>query len=328
MKKVLFVSVDFFYYTKAVNDELKRQGIDVVFYDCRPKLSSFQKWRMLRFKNYRKRIMDRYAQKIIQETKGVNFSLVLFNSTIAFDVEEVRTILSAFPGVPHVWYMWDSVKNFPIVKDFPSLFDRGYSFDKDDCQTYGLTYRPTFFDPQCLSVPTNEKKMLDIVFIGSANSERYRLLTDMKTALLKQNITCSYYLFIRNRLTYFFKKWFRHEYAGSKASDFIFKPVSSDEKNRILNSAKAVVDIPYSNQGGITMRAIEAAVIGCKYITTDSRIYKENLFSKESIAIISKSDFSSITRSFLELPTNSSPQAIEQYSVVAFVRELFLSNIK
>lgn len=329
MKNVLFISIDFYYYTKEIVEEMKRQGLNVFFFDCRPQLSSYQKFKVEKFPSYRKKIMDRHVERILTSCQGTAMDLVLLNSTIYFSKEQIQRLLSAFPSAPHLWYFWDSVSNFSYVRDYPSLFDKAYSFDKNDCEKYHSIYQPTFYDPTCLAATKGNPHGTPVIsFIGSANPRRYVFLKNIKRSMEKQGISCAFYLYFRNKATYRFRRLTNRAYRGSTAKEFIFTPLDAAKKAEVIANSDAVIDFPYQDQGGLTMRAIEAAVMGKKYITTSSEIQKYDLYNPDNVALISEKDYSPITKEFLSKSWRSlSVDPAKEYSVSSFVQHLVLENL-
>lgn len=323
-KRLLFVSVNFFSYTALGVEELQKRGYEVTFYDCRPPLSPFQKWRIKHEPRYAEKVMDRYADKIIAENKGVPFALVIFNSTVFFSKEQIARILKAFPTAEKRLWLWDSISTYPQMATYLPLFARRFSFDPEDCEKYHLEYLPDYYDSQCLEKgPETPAPASDICFIGSVWPARYAFLERFRKAMEKEGLVCSFHYYLSSPKSYRFYKLTSKAFRHAKKSDFIFKPLSLEEKNALERNSRAFVDIHVGAQVGLSMRSIESAVMGKKLITTCPQTTAFDIYDPHNVAIISENDFSAVTPAFIRsplAPLASDPRS--RYSVARWADDL------
>lgn len=323
-KRLLFVSVNFFSYTALGVQELEKHGYAVTFYDCRPPLTPLAKWRMKHHPRYAKRVMDRYAEKIIAENQGVAFDLVIFNSTVFFTREQIARILKAFPSSEKRLWLWDSISTYPQMESYLSLFDRQFSFDPADCEKYRLEYLPDYYDSECLKNEAETKApSSDICFIGSVWPERYAFLERFKKAMEKEGLVCSFHYYVSSPKIFWFYKLTSKEFRHAKKKDFIFKPIPLAQKNAIEQASRAFVDIHVGAQVGLSMRSIESAVMGKKLITTCPQTTTYDIYDPHNVALITEMDFSAVSAAFVRssfIPLASDPKS--RYSVARWAEDI------
>jgi hypothetical protein len=330
-KTILFISPDFYQYTRQIIAELQKEGYKVVFWSARPSLNQFDKWRMQRSESCRRRMMDAYTKRILACSPS-EIDLLVFNDPVYFDRKEIQTIISGYMAVPKVINLWDTISYYPTMSSFLDLFDYKSSFDKTDCQKFNLQYQPDFIDATCLSScgKSFDESPADVVFVGTAYPDRFVFFSKFKRYLNDQGISSKFLLYFRSRATYFYQKVHNKGYRHSSARDFVFQPISSERKNAIIRSAKAVVDIHYlDSQNGLSTREIETLFMGKKLITTSEKIADFDLFNCNNVKIIKGYDFSSVTSAFLLSPNAIySPSVWKQYSLGTFIDNVFLRRLR
>ena len=70
------------------------------------------------------------------------------------------------PRIKTILYLWDTYETQQDgFKDYRFLFDKVYSFDRDDALQYGLDYVPDFYVP----LKKQDEYLYDLSFVGTAN---------------------------------------------------------------------------------------------------------------------------------------------------------------
>ena len=328
--KVLFISPEFYQYINAIIDELKKNDIEVTYFKWWPSLGTFKKYFFKKNEKKRKKIMDKYLDEILLATKGEDFSMVFLCSTIYFTREQTKRLLDAFPNAKHIFFMWDTIANYPVTETYLDLFDKFYSFDKTDCEKYSLLYRADFCDPALL-----EKKQLvmekdiDIFFLGSVDGYRYKVIKQVETYCNQNNISHKFYMYFKSKFIFFLAKLLYKEMRHAKAKEFVFEPIKGEEKDKLFARSRAILEIPRQNQNGMSMRSIESAMLGIKMITNQEAIKLYNLYNEKNVAIFSDNDMSAINRNFLDGPSYPLLEEIrDEYKVSSFVKTLILDNLE
>ena len=330
---ILFISPEFYQYINAITDELKRNDVEVTYFKWWPSLGVFKKYYFKKNAKYRNRLMQKYLEKILAETNGVVFDMVFLCSTIYFTREQTKQLLDAFPTAKHVFFMWDTIVNYPVTETYLDLFDEFYSFDKTDCEKYSLKYHPTFADPSVLELEKanleSQQKDLDLFFLGSVDGYRYKLIKEVESYCLNNNISFKAYMYFKSKLLFHLAKLLYREMRHAKKSEFVFTPIKGKEKEELYSHSRAILEIVRERQNGMSMRSIESQMVNIKMVTNQDTIKLYNLYNPNNVCVISENDCSGINREFLDSKIASVSEDVKnQYKVSTFVKDLFLDNLK
>ncbi|MFM4774582.1 hypothetical protein ACEUD0_01840 [Aeromonas veronii] len=163
-----------------------------------------------------------------------------------------------------------------------------------------------------------EGEAFDLVFIGTAHSERYKLVMDI-TSGFKKVFT---FFYTPNKLVFLYKRYWCNELAGLSYFDVSSIPMSRDGVIDTISKSKAVIDINHPSQVGLTIRTFEIIAAGKKLITTNKNVmdydfYNENnvLYYYESIDFVNVIDF--LDKPFLELD-----EKYKSYSLKKWVKRV------
>jgi hypothetical protein len=209
------------------------------------------------------------------------------------------------PFLHSVLYLWDSSSMYTWKKE-SLLFDKVYTFDREDSENLGIEYRPNFFIYEYTEMAEGNRH--DIFFAGKFSSERLRIL-DKITNLITVHGLNSYIKvlvgnknMIHNKLIYNFLKmtgirssWINNYIISfevvegiTKRDYFIEEEIRYNELQNELSDSNVILDILYSDQSGYSHRIIEALARGKKLITTNCYIKNESFYNPDQIRIIDK----------------------------------------
>lgn len=332
-RKVIYICSNFYQYTSEILDELEKQNYIVHYYDVRGSNNFFYKFLVKYFRVFRDFLSHVYLKKIVKKERNFNPDIIVMTNPLFFSFQNIMFFLKSFPRSEKRLHLWDSLANYPYLKECLPLFDKVFSFDKNDCLNYKMTYQPDFYDSSLKEKieyfqfgGSTPKKSIDISFVGSATPERIEYIKKIKNK--NPSLIFSFFLFIRYKSLYFFSKFFTKKYRDCKVSDFSFSVLSTNEKNRILLSSYGVLDVFYGYQRGLTTRTIEALLLGVKLITSNESIKEYDLFNKDNVLILPKGSGCLIPTSFLRSsPVKYDSKIIEEYSVESFVNNIFGKQI-
>ena len=208
------------------------------------------------------------------------------------------------PNAKFILYLWDDVKRVENFQEVRDMYDCIYSFDPVDCEYYHLRHLPLFFTE--VSSGYNKNKEFDIYSAMSAHSDRIQvasaILDQINDNGLKGHIEICLGRF--KYLQYMIEKTIKNKKLR-QGMLYIRKPSKEDVNYKNINKSKAVLDIQYTSQIGLTMRTIECLGLNAKIITTNKSIQQYDFYCKDNIYIIDRAepiiDFSFLDNSYREI---------------------------
>ena len=312
------------HYGEAIRTELESRGAIVKEYDERPSQKALTKIILRLFNKNIPQIFNVYIKNVINQNKDLKFNYILICRGEAFTPFSIKHLKSSFPDAKIILYLWDILKTTNVANNI-SYCDKAMSFDPEDVYSNeNLEFRPTFFINEFKNVIDNPNPSKDIVFIGTLHSNRNRIITNIKDKLSIQGINMFTYLYVPSRIVYVKDYIIKYPYININKVNF--KPMSILNIIQVLNNAKAVLDINYSNQKSLSMRAYEAMAARRKYITTNPEIKKYDFYNPNNILVIDINN-PIVPRDFLETPYEIvNDEILKNYSVSKLVEDLFNIN--
>ena len=162
---------------------------------------------------------------------------------------------------------------------------------------------------------------VDVFHLGTVHSDRLKIVMNIVTMCLKNNISFNFKLRME-RIYYYYKILTSSVLKGAKPY-IIFEDVSHKANVDYIDNSKAVLDIQHPTQTGLTMRTMELVGMQKKIITTNEDILNYDFFSKENILVIDRynpeipEDF--LTNPFIPIAENIR----KKYSIKSWVENVF-----
>lgn len=324
---VLFISSSFFGYASHIKKELEARYGDVFWYEDRPSISFMGKVRGRLFPRFSEKMAYRYFKNIADANKNNGVKEVFVIKGEALSVESIRYFRSVFRDATFRLYFWDGYRNMPPSSSIKvDLFDVVQSFDLEDVKNDPrLTYRPLFYIPDYSKGSEVLESDIDLMFVGTMHSDRYRVIKKVENAL--QGSQCRFYkaLYFSSRLLFWVRRLFDSSYWKINKRDFIFSPLASGEISALLSRSKAVLDIERTVQTGFTMRTLEVLGSNNKLITTNQNIVQADFFDPRNILVIDR-DAPVIPLDFFTSPKVAvSAEIVSRYSLSSWVDDVFSS---
>lgn len=322
-KNILLICYPFFGYDEAIKDELYRLGANHVFlkkaeyFPSSPRDEQFfDPWYKaplyyLKAPNAR----TKWTERLKYEIEKQHFDVLLVIENTCFKKSFIKHLREKNPGIKTIWFLWDTFKTQQRWhRDYIPLFDKVYSFDRDDAKTYGLAYYPDFY----VESAGTRGADFDICFIGSTNpivtSFRIELLSKIKKQCDSLELKCFFHLkYELPQKTHPLKKLFHifnnNTYRGliEKYKDEPYmceNALPLNHVNTIISGSKIILDLGYVNRQGMTINAISAIASGKKLITTNYRIKAESFYDPNNILVIDINN-PIITKEFIETPNHT-----------------------
>jgi hypothetical protein len=327
-KKILFLSVQTFNYEKEIAQQLQKLGAIVDYFDERPANSIIAKG-IIRLKRslYQKQINDYYHQ-IIKSISGKSYDYLFVIKGEVVPAFFLESFKSTNPKCHCIFYTWDSFENNVNARSILKYFDDCFTFDANDAVKYNLNFRPLFYIEKYgnLSIQKNSRNDFDLLFIGTAHSDRY-IISNTLVRWCESNGLNSYaYYFMQSRIVFAFKKFFDSTFKKIEYNKLSFESLSADNIIDLYKRSFVVLDINHPKQSGLTMRTFEALGAGKKLITTNKEIKNYSFYNENNICIIDR-EFPKLKKDFFEttfVPIEN--ELLNNMSIMGWITELFMEK--
>lgn len=301
-KNILLLCERFYGYDIAIRDELYKLGANYVFLkNARFFNGSFREPKNFRIQYLLLNPFERrcWTKKFIEEISDQHFDLFICIENACFIKSFMSYLQRKNPKIKTILFLWDTYKTQQgKFKDYRLLFDKVYSFDRDDAKLYGLDYFPDFYIPQ----ENQNEYLYDLSFVGTANGSstihRFELVDYVSQFCKSNNLNAFLYLktykpsSTRNPI----KRLKRKLCGKTKLQQLCekyknerwlhYEPINLDECNKIQSQARVLLDLNHKDRQGMTINCITALAQGQKLITTNKRIKEESFYDPNMIYIM------------------------------------------
>lgn len=326
-KKILFLSVSFFKYERAIAKRLTEIGAEVDFYDERPSNSNFSKGIIrLNKKLYQSQITKYYNDIVseIQHKKYDYFLLIKGEAIPVFFLEKIRELN---PDMEMIYYNFDPLKEYPNLISNLKYFDKKITFEYDDSVTYGLNFRPLFYLDEYKSLHQNAKAPeYDIVFIGSAHTDRYIVGEQVKAKAESLQLKTFFYYYAMGKIAFRIKKLIDKNLKKFDNNKLSFEKLSHQQIIDYYQKSRSVLDINKPFQYGLTIRTFEVLASGRKLITTNTDIKNYPFYNSKNIWVLDRDNIQ-LDEDFFK--TDFEPldeKTLYMMSLDSFIECLFIQN--
>lgn len=318
-KRVLYMGPVFFPYDQFLLNKLKELGALVEpfeLYLTGLHYKFIKKFRPSEVEDFKR---NYYRKAFVKN----NYDYVLVRHGYQLSPAFYDQLRTFNPSAKFINFHWDSVKEHYDYRSIIKCFDRVYSFDYKDCETYsGLSYLPLFFIDLYSnfakeSVIKANNKNYDLLFIGAwRNMERYNMIKLTEEHAQQAGLNFYYYLHLslKDQLVSIKEGTYPKE---SKSRLLTHKNIL-----RLLSVSNTVIDFPSSFQTGLTMRTFETLGAGKKLITTNKNIFKEPFYDPEFIDVIDTKEYD-LHKDFINnIPARSLKDKMNNYSLESYIYKL------
>ena len=208
-KKILFFSVQFFNLEKDIVKQLEKHGALVTYFDERPAINNFTKGMIRINRNFLKNRIKKYYRNIFNSIKHEKFDYLLVNRGEVIPQDFLEKFIAIQPECKRIFYTWDSFGNHSHGLSILNYFHKKFTFDRKDAFKYNIGFRPLYFTDKYREIYASQtKKDIDLLFLGTAHSDRY-IISNLIADWCKQNNLVSFnYYFMQGRFVYLYKKLF------------------------------------------------------------------------------------------------------------------------
>lgn len=215
-----------------------------------------------------------------KEEKPLVF-LFFGNTQYVYQSTYLDYLRRCYPDVKLVLYMQDIIArnfnlNFESVRD---KFDLILSYDKGDCNKYGLVYHPTPYS--MYPIPENNAiEPFDIFYCGSAKTKaRYDTIFDVYNKCHAHGLKCKFYIVGVP------------QEARIVSDEIIYDhPLTYIENLQYVQKAKCILEVQQENADGYTPRLWESIVYDKHLLTNNNNVLDSDYFCEDSMHLISDVD--------------------------------------
>jgi hypothetical protein len=320
-KKILLISPSFFNYEKRIETELIKQGYCVTLLNDRVSNGFFYKVSLRCFPSLISRLSEVFYLKKIKELCNQSFECIVVIKGEALSEKIIKELLIQIKHTKNCYYLWDSINNTFNSINKAKHFQCVATFDPVDAKNQKWKYLPLFASTK--ETVTNAPYKWDICFIGTAHSDRLKILQKIKNNLnFENNLFC--FAYIPSRVILWIKKAIFPVFKKFNNTELSTKPMPYSDVITTFNTSRAIIDIEHFGQNGLTMRSIEVLLSGKKLITTNKTILQSDLYHPSRVLLIDR-EHPIINSEFLQSiiePIDNRLKSI--YSIDNFVKQLCL----
>ena len=266
---------------------------------------TFGKFFRKKYQNY----LQNHYKKLIEEHKDSDYILAVggvhYNNTFLKNLKKVN------PNIRTIAFLWDKFSE-EITLAYKKDYDIVYTFERDIAQKYNLKFRPSFYVEKM-----DEKKDVDCYYVGTLREkDRYYKIKEIYEYCKRNDLKSYLKLFVE-------KDTMKAEFKNSK---ILSKKKISYKKNLECSSkSKAIIELNYKNQKGLTLRSLECIGLKSKLITENRDIKNYDFYDSDNIYIIDSIDsIKNIPLDFFKKDYKSLGKNIEKkYSLEGFLEEIF-----
>lgn len=245
------------------------------------------------------------------------YDLIILNETI-FPENIIRFLRERYNG-KIIYLLWNTLKysggpvgyemsaHFDALMKMKEIFDfEIISFDRDDCQKYGLRFQNQFaykFDMP----PTDEQ--YDLIFIGR---DKGRLEELEKILTSNRNLKAFIRIFPDKG----------KQYTSSIRPYLLQHFLPYKEVVSLLCSSRCIVDLVQEGQNGLTWRPLEAMFYGKKLITNYKNIKRYDFYHPDNVFILGKNDLDTLEDFVKGAVRPTSHEISERYQFKGWIKSV------
>ncbi len=203
-------------------------------------------------------------------------------------------------------------------KDYQGLGVEFVSFDRDDCEKWGMKYSHFYYDyydgtiEDIRKEQKNFKTANDIFFCGY-DKHRLDYLIDLKNKFNELRLN-SEMIVVRTPHKHYAKRYEKY----LSPSRFPYRVIAEG-----IYKSKAILDIVEPGQRGITLRPMESIFFRKKLITNNLDVVNYDFYRENNIFIIGQKPLKTL-KSFLEKPYEEiSMDIVKRYTAEAWMERFF-----
>ena len=323
-KRILFIAPKLFGIPENIIQSLQSFGALIDYYDERPANSFIVKALIRINRNLIGAYINKYHSSIITKTEHTQYNYIFFIKGESFSEHNLQILINKHPEAKSIVYHWDSIANNRNALNLLKKFDYKFSFDRFDCEKFEMSFLPLFYYDHYSDISSDKTNFkYDIMFVGTAHSDRYIIIKQISSQVRRMNKQCYIYFFFQGRLMFYKYVLQNKESRDIDKSNVHFDSLSFQELFQLYERSKTIVDVHHPRQSGLTLRCMETLGARRKLVTTNNDIINYDFYNPNNILILDRLN-PSIPREFLETPYHEIPIEIyKKYSLSSWIQSIF-----
>ena len=320
-KRILLFAPQFFDYEKYIKEEIERQGGIVHLYDERNNPTAVEKILLRKMRFLLERRINQYYQEVSESEKEFNPDYIVFINPESVNGESLKILRKTFPESCFILYMWDSSKNKKI-KQYIDKFDYSFSFDKSDCEMFGMSFLPLFYIPAFEEMRQNDYDY-DVSFIGTVHSDRPEIIYKLKEYCDNNNLSYFFYLYIPGKLMLLLRL-ITNKYLRKLNNGYIhLEALDKSTLSKITARTRCVLDINHPKQTGLTMRTLEMIGQKRKIMTTNEHVKEYDFYVPSNQIILHRNEINILPEYIRDEYRDIAEEIYNKYSLENWIKTLF-----
>lgn len=322
MKTILYLNHDFFIYDRAIAEELRKRGYEVLFRKF-VRQAGFLDRRLCKKHGITAgqyaagRCQASILSELWNEKKHVD--AVLVTSGQAMTEDTLKQLHQMYPQAKFIWNLWDSISQIDNFKLLQKYFDILISFDKIEAERYGFLYSPDFY----IKEASADRKKYDYCFVATYTEYRNCVLQDMLSVTSGKHNFIYWKETPNNRWLPTVRRFFSGEEKKLAERNIYYKALEYNAMLEIFAESRCIIDIAHPGQTGLSMRPFEAMAVKSKLLTTNQMIGRYDFYSADNIFIADPETLQMPPEDFLNTPYREIPEEIyRRYSVESWCNKI------
>ena len=323
-KRILLLIPFFFGYEISIKEKLMDMGAEVTFQDDDPStfLSTVIEtcWH---FKRSGSSLIRCFENSIYKKICNTQYDIVMVINGWAITsrlVSKIKRTLLKEKGKMYLYY-WDSISVLKDDEKRRRYFDAIYTFDNVDYEKHKdcMKFLPLFYCDEYYREKVSAEETVDLRTVGSYKYNRY---FEIK-AIIKNNpaVTVDYILYAKYII--YLHKLLRKKYSDVDVRSFVYRPLTRADIIERYSHSKAVLDIPFKGQNGLTMRTFECLAMRKKIVTSNRNIVDYDFYHPDYIYLIDTENYKLPDKDWFDKKVEISKNVIEQYSIGMWIKKIF-----
>jgi hypothetical protein len=312
--KILFFSILYHNYTRAIIDEMISLGASVTFVDIQPRSFGYKVVRTLARGPYELMVQQQLAEAV-SAARSEAYDKVVFLQAHQMPLNLLQELRQTQPRAEFSLYNWDSLRTHDYRRQ-ADYFDRVLTFDRQDAEAHRFGYLPLFCIRRWQDLVIDLVAPRTVYMVGNiVRLERYRAVEQFRAACRSNGVTFREHLKISPVV---FAGAVRH---GVWPQGVSLRSISEQRFAEMIETSLAAFDFANHAQSGQTMRVMESLCSGKKIITNNQWVKKEPFYSPDRIHVFEGTDYSGVP-AFLETPLADPSERFTEYYIQYFTRKL------